>query len=96
MSGRSPPPRPTQAGSSTETPTSCPRPSSLFKRSPRPLALAAAYEDLGLAQQQQGMSDSGADAFDPVPWSFSRAPGRPAMQRDSEALCEGSGSAVGW
>ena len=36
---------------------------SLFKQSPRPLALAAAYEDLGLAQQQQGMADSGADAF---------------------------------
>ena len=36
---------------------------SLFKRGPRPLALAAAYEDLGLAQQQQGVSDSGIDAL---------------------------------
>jgi DNA-binding CsgD family transcriptional regulator len=36
---------------------------SLFKRSPRSLALAAAYEDLGLAHQEQGTADSGIDAL---------------------------------
>jgi DNA-binding CsgD family transcriptional regulator len=36
---------------------------SLFKRSPRSLALAAAWEDLGLAQQRQGIADSGIDAL---------------------------------
>ena len=46
---------------------------SLFKRSPRPLALAAAYEDLGLAQQRQGMADSGADALTQALVLFPRA-----------------------
>ncbi len=45
----------------------------LFKQSPRPLALAAAYEDLGLAQQRQGMADSGADAFTQALVLFARA-----------------------
>ena len=46
---------------------------SLFKRGPRPLALAAAYEDLGLAQQQQGVSDSGIDALTEALALFGRA-----------------------
>jgi DNA-binding CsgD family transcriptional regulator len=46
---------------------------SLFKQSPRPLALAAAYEDLGLAQQQRGMADSGADALTQALLLFARA-----------------------
>jgi DNA-binding CsgD family transcriptional regulator len=36
---------------------------SLFTRGERPLALAAAYEDLGLAEQREGITDSGADSF---------------------------------
>jgi DNA-binding CsgD family transcriptional regulator len=36
---------------------------SLFKRSPRSLGLAAAYEDLGLAYQEQGTADLGIDAL---------------------------------
>ena len=46
---------------------------SLFKQSPRPLALAAAYEDLGLAQQQKGISDSGIDALTQALNLFARA-----------------------
>ena len=46
---------------------------SLFKRSPRPLALAAAWEDLGLAQQQQGIADSGIDALTQALILFARA-----------------------
>jgi DNA-binding CsgD family transcriptional regulator len=34
---------------------------SLFERSPRSLAMAAAWEDLGLAHQRQGTADSGID-----------------------------------
>jgi DNA-binding CsgD family transcriptional regulator/tetratricopeptide (TPR) repeat protein len=45
----------------------------LFKQSPRPLALAAAYEDLGLAQQRQRIADSGADAFTQALVLFARA-----------------------
>jgi DNA-binding CsgD family transcriptional regulator/tetratricopeptide (TPR) repeat protein len=36
---------------------------SLFERTPRTLALAAAYEDLGLAHQRDGTADSGIDAL---------------------------------
>jgi DNA-binding CsgD family transcriptional regulator/DNA-binding Lrp family transcriptional regulator len=36
---------------------------SLFERSPRSLALAAAYEDLGLAHQRRGTSGSAIDAL---------------------------------
>jgi DNA-binding CsgD family transcriptional regulator len=36
---------------------------SLFKRTSRSLALAAAYEDLGLAQQREGTAESGIDAL---------------------------------
>jgi DNA-binding CsgD family transcriptional regulator len=36
---------------------------SLLERSPRTLALAAAYEDLGLAYQQHGATDSAIDAL---------------------------------
>jgi DNA-binding CsgD family transcriptional regulator/tetratricopeptide (TPR) repeat protein len=46
---------------------------SLFKQSPRPLALAAAYEDLGLAQQRQAISDSGIDALTQALTLFARA-----------------------
>ncbi len=46
---------------------------SLFKRSPRSLALAAAYEDLGLAHQQQGTADSGIDALTQALVLFARA-----------------------
>jgi DNA-binding CsgD family transcriptional regulator/DNA-binding Lrp family transcriptional regulator len=46
---------------------------SLFERSSRPLALAAAYEDLGLAQQRQGISDSGIDALTQALVLFARA-----------------------
>jgi DNA-binding CsgD family transcriptional regulator/DNA-binding Lrp family transcriptional regulator len=46
---------------------------SLFKRSPRPLATAAAWEDLGLAQQQQKTGDSGIDALTQALVLFTRA-----------------------
>jgi DNA-binding CsgD family transcriptional regulator len=46
---------------------------SLFKRSPRSLALAAAWEDLGLTQQRQGIADSGIDAFTQSLALFARA-----------------------
>jgi DNA-binding CsgD family transcriptional regulator/DNA-binding Lrp family transcriptional regulator len=46
---------------------------SLFKRSPRTLALAAAYEDLGLAQRQQARADSGIDALTQALVLFARA-----------------------
>jgi DNA-binding CsgD family transcriptional regulator/DNA-binding Lrp family transcriptional regulator len=36
---------------------------SLLTRTSRPLALAAAYEDLGVAQQRDGSADSGIDAL---------------------------------
>jgi DNA-binding CsgD family transcriptional regulator len=36
---------------------------SLFERSPRPLALASAWEDLGVTQQRRESEKSGADAF---------------------------------
>jgi DNA-binding CsgD family transcriptional regulator len=45
----------------------------LFERSPRSLALAAAYEDLGLAHRPQGTSDSGIDALTQALVLFSRA-----------------------
>jgi DNA-binding CsgD family transcriptional regulator/DNA-binding Lrp family transcriptional regulator len=45
----------------------------LFKRSPRSLALAAAYEDLGLAHQQHGTADSGIDALTEALVLFARA-----------------------
>jgi DNA-binding CsgD family transcriptional regulator len=46
---------------------------SLFKRSPRSLALAAAYEDLGLAHQRHGSADSGVDALSQALVLFARA-----------------------
>jgi DNA-binding CsgD family transcriptional regulator len=46
---------------------------SLFKRSPRSLALAAAYEDLGLAHQRQGSADSGIDALSQALVLYARA-----------------------
>jgi DNA-binding CsgD family transcriptional regulator/DNA-binding Lrp family transcriptional regulator len=46
---------------------------SLFERSPRSLALAAAYEDLGLAHQRQGTPESGIDALTQALVLFARA-----------------------
>jgi DNA-binding CsgD family transcriptional regulator len=46
---------------------------SLFKRSPRSLAHAAAWEDLGLAHQRQGTADSGIDALTEALVLFARA-----------------------
>ena len=46
---------------------------SLFDRSPRALAHAAALEDLGLAQQREGTADSGIDAFTEALVLFARA-----------------------
>ena len=46
---------------------------SLFKRSPRSLALAAAWEDLGLAHQQQGTAEAGIDALTQALVLFARA-----------------------
>jgi DNA-binding CsgD family transcriptional regulator/DNA-binding Lrp family transcriptional regulator len=46
---------------------------SLFRRSPRSLALAAALEDLGLAHQRQGTADSAVDALSQALVLFARA-----------------------
>jgi DNA-binding CsgD family transcriptional regulator/DNA-binding Lrp family transcriptional regulator len=46
---------------------------SLFERSPRSLALALASEDLGLAQQRHGTSESGIDALSRALVRFARA-----------------------
>jgi DNA-binding CsgD family transcriptional regulator len=46
---------------------------SRFERSPRPLALAAAWEDLGLARRRQGAADSGVDALGQALTLFTRA-----------------------
>ena len=46
---------------------------SLFKRSPRPLALAAAWEDIGRAHQRQGTTDSAIDALTEALTLFARA-----------------------
>jgi DNA-binding CsgD family transcriptional regulator/DNA-binding Lrp family transcriptional regulator len=46
---------------------------SLFERSPRLLAHAAAWEDLGLAHQRQGTADSGIDALTQALVLFVRA-----------------------
>jgi DNA-binding CsgD family transcriptional regulator len=46
---------------------------SLFKRTPRSLALAAAYEDLGLVHQQHGSADLGIDALTQALTIFARA-----------------------
>jgi DNA-binding CsgD family transcriptional regulator/DNA-binding Lrp family transcriptional regulator len=46
---------------------------SLFKRSPRSMALAAAWEDLGLAQQRKGNAESGIDALTQALVLFARA-----------------------
>jgi DNA-binding CsgD family transcriptional regulator len=46
---------------------------SLFERSPRSLAVAAAYEDLGLAHQRQGALGSAVDAFTQALVLFVRA-----------------------
>jgi len=45
----------------------------LFKRSPRSLAIAAAWEDLGLAHQRQGAADSAIDALTQALFIFARA-----------------------
>jgi DNA-binding CsgD family transcriptional regulator len=49
---------------------------SLFKRSPRSLAHAAAWEDLGLAHQRQGAADPGIDALTQALVLFARAGAR--------------------
>jgi DNA-binding CsgD family transcriptional regulator/tetratricopeptide (TPR) repeat protein len=46
---------------------------SLFARGPRLLALAAAWEDLGLAHQRQGSKDLGIDALSDALLLFARA-----------------------
>jgi DNA-binding CsgD family transcriptional regulator len=46
---------------------------SLFKRSPRTLALAAAWEDLGLAHQRHGAADSAIDALTQALVLFARS-----------------------
>jgi DNA-binding CsgD family transcriptional regulator len=46
---------------------------SLFERSPRSLAMAAAWEDLGLAHQRQGTAESGIDALTQALVLFARA-----------------------
>jgi DNA-binding CsgD family transcriptional regulator len=46
---------------------------SLFERSPRALALALAWEDLGLAQQRHGTEESGIDALTQALVLFVRA-----------------------
>jgi DNA-binding CsgD family transcriptional regulator/DNA-binding Lrp family transcriptional regulator len=46
---------------------------SLFERSPRSLAIAAAWEDLGLAHQRQGTADSAIDALTQALVLFARA-----------------------
>ena len=45
----------------------------LFERSPRSLAIAAAWEDLGLAHQSQGTTDSAIDALTQALVLFARA-----------------------
>jgi DNA-binding CsgD family transcriptional regulator/tetratricopeptide (TPR) repeat protein len=45
----------------------------LFKQSPRSLALASAWEDLGLAQQRQEIAESGIDALTQALVLFARA-----------------------
>jgi DNA-binding CsgD family transcriptional regulator len=45
----------------------------LFERSPRSLALASAWEDLGVAQQRQGTAESGIDALTQALVLFARA-----------------------
>jgi DNA-binding CsgD family transcriptional regulator len=46
---------------------------SLFKQGPRQLALASAWEDLGLAQRRQNIADSGIDALTQALVVFARA-----------------------
>jgi DNA-binding CsgD family transcriptional regulator/DNA-binding Lrp family transcriptional regulator len=46
---------------------------SLFERSPRSLAIAAAWEDLGLAHQRQGTADPAIDALTQALVLFARA-----------------------
>jgi hypothetical protein len=46
---------------------------SLFKRSPRSLSLAGAYEDLGLMHQREGTADSAVDALTQALVLFARA-----------------------
>jgi DNA-binding CsgD family transcriptional regulator/DNA-binding Lrp family transcriptional regulator len=45
----------------------------LFQRSPRSLALASAWEDLGIAQQRRGTAESGIDALSEALILFARA-----------------------
>ena len=46
---------------------------SLFQRSPRSMALASAWEDLGLAHQRKGTADDGIDALTEALVLFARA-----------------------
>ena len=69
---------------------------SLFERSPRSLALAAACEDLGLAHQRAAGPQTRRSTLSPRLWSCLRGPGRPRMRRDYEAACERWGFAAGW
>jgi DNA-binding CsgD family transcriptional regulator/DNA-binding Lrp family transcriptional regulator len=57
----------------------------LFTRSPRSLALASAWEDLGLAQQQRGTARSGLDALTEALILFARA----GATRDAARLRSG-------
>jgi DNA-binding CsgD family transcriptional regulator len=45
----------------------------LFERSPRSLALASAWEDLGVAQQRHGTAEAGIDALTQALILFARA-----------------------
>ena len=67
----------------------------LFERSPRSLATAAAWEDLGLAQRQQGTAGLGRSTLSARHWSSSRGPERLGMPRGSGVACESSGFASG-
>jgi DNA-binding CsgD family transcriptional regulator len=58
---------------------------SLFERSPRSLALAAAWEDLGLAHQRQGNAGSAIDALTQALVLFARA----GATRDAARLRSG-------
>jgi DNA-binding CsgD family transcriptional regulator/DNA-binding Lrp family transcriptional regulator len=55
---------------------------SLFERSPRSLALAAAWEDLGLAHQRRGTADAAIDALTEALVLFARA----GVTRDAARL----------
>ena len=66
---------PTPAGYSTADVDQLSEAVSLFERSPRSLALAAAWEDLGLAHQRQATADSAIDALTQALVLFARSRG---------------------